>query len=306
MTRDEMNEKSTIKITADDLGSRKVDTRLKEQAAMARNRATARLHGSSLSKADDAPARGLSRWGLRLSYNSAVYMSLFGLLGGLVAWGMLTLVHRLEPTAGQPQMVNELLGAIRQINDEVASGKTAADDGQAVIAQIHRAGNRNPYYRVSADASLGEAEKEIRLRQISAEDARKRLIAKVLAFGVCGIVIAMFLAVAEPATARNLVGVVTHGSAGAAAGLAGGVTIAFFMDHIFLALGGSHDAGGLSAALTGNGRQVAARAVTWGVLGLFLSVGPGLVMRNTKKLAIGAAGGLMGGLLGGVLFDLVA
>ena len=42
--------------------------------------------------------------------------------------------------------------------------------------------------------------------------------------------------------------------------------------------------------------------IEWGVLGLFLAAGPGLLMRNTRKLAIGLAGGLLGGAVGGLLF----
>jgi hypothetical protein len=50
--------------------------------------------------------------------------------------------------------------------------------------------------------------------------------------------------------------------------------------------------------------EVFAHCVSWGVLGLFLTIGPGLVMRNAKKLIIGLFGGLVGGLAGGALFDL--
>jgi len=52
--------------------------------------------------------------------------------------------------------------------------------------------------------------------------------------------------------------------------------------------------------------QVLARSIGWGVLGLFLAVAPGIVMRSPKKFAIGLVGGLAGGLIGGALFDLVA
>ena len=39
------------------------------------------------------------------------------------------------------------------------------------------------------------------------------------------------------------------------------------------------------------------------MLGLFVTVGPGLVMRNGKKFAIGLLGGLVGGLAGGAAYD---
>ncbi len=39
------------------------------------------------------------------------------------------------------------------------------------------------------------------------------------------------------------------------------------------------------------------------MLGLFLSAGAGIVMRNRKKFLIGVAGGLVGGMVGGALFE---
>ena len=44
------------------------------------------------------------------------------------------------------------------------------------------------------------------------------------------------------------------------------------------------------------GRLYLARAAQWGVLGLFLSLGPGVLLRNLKKLSIGLIGGLIGGI----------
>src|SRR5215208_2865615 len=72
-----------ITVSWDDLQSRKVDTRLKEQEALARNRAYAQMDADAVTPQPSAKAgRG------NLFYNSVVYMSLFGLLGGLLAWGL--------------------------------------------------------------------------------------------------------------------------------------------------------------------------------------------------------------------------
>src|SRR5579862_683720 len=69
-----------ITITWDDLQSRRVDARLSEQSAMARNRAYAKLD------ADAVPdTTGPSK--KHLFYNSIVYMAAFGILGGLLAFG---------------------------------------------------------------------------------------------------------------------------------------------------------------------------------------------------------------------------
>jgi hypothetical protein len=50
-------------------------------------------------------------------------------------------------------------------------------------------------------------------------------------------------------------------------------------------------------------REWAARIAVWGIMGVFLTVAPGIVMRNGKKLVIGLIGGLLGGVVGGLLFD---
>jgi hypothetical protein len=100
---------------------------------------------------------------------------------------------------------------------------------------------------------------------------------------------------------RNLSGSLINGIAGAALGLIGGVIVSFFVEELYNALlVNGADSSGVSY------QQVLARSVTWGVLGLFLMVGPGIVMRNAKKLLIGMIGGLLGGLVGGALFDPVA
>src|SRR5690349_13710460 len=72
-----------ITVSWDDLTSRKVDTRLKEQEALARNRAYAQLDADSVTPQPSAKASRGS-----IFYNSVVYMALFGLVGGLLAWGL--------------------------------------------------------------------------------------------------------------------------------------------------------------------------------------------------------------------------
>ena len=63
-----------------------------------------------------------------------------------------------------------------------------------------------------------------------------------------------------------------------------------------------HALGGSDGSIT-TGKQIFARIVQWAVVGLFLSVAPGVVMRNFKKLLIGLAGGVLGGIVGGALYD---
>jgi hypothetical protein len=51
---------------------------------------------------------------------------------------------------------------------------------------------------------------------------------------------------------------------------------------------------------------LAARAATWVILGLFLALGPALVLRSFKRLGIGLLGGAVGGLIGGLLYQPIA
>src|SRR5277367_6393154 len=69
-----------ITVTWDELKSRKVETRLSEQTAMARNRAYAQLDADAVPETT-GPSRA------HLIYNSIIYMAAFGILGGLLAWG---------------------------------------------------------------------------------------------------------------------------------------------------------------------------------------------------------------------------
>src|SRR5438067_216498 len=134
------------------------------------------------------------------------------------------------------------------------------------------------------------------MTQLDARDRAKQLIADVLVYGLCGILIAVCLAVAEPVIQRNLAGAIVNGSVGAILGLIGGVVVALFVGRL-------NQAVGLGGAAGTSSHAALAQTVSWGVLGLFLSAAAGVVMRNGKKLLIGMAGGLAGGALGGVLFE---
>lgn len=279
-----------ITVSWDDLSSRKVDTRLKEQEALARNRAYAQLDADAVTPQPSARAgRG------NFLYNSAVYMSLFGLLGGLLAWGLGQII--VYKPAEQAKAI-ELMNSIEKVKRARENGRALSErDVSLAISEIKRAGRNNRYFAIEVDPMLDAEEKSHRVEQLTRQDTTKAFIANVLSYGACGLMIALCLGIAEPATDRNLAGVVINGSVAAAMGLLGGVVVSLFVDKLFAALGGS------ATADTPDARQVIARAVTWGVMGLFLTIGTGLVMRSPKKFLIGLAGGLVGGLIGGAIYD---
>jgi hypothetical protein len=280
-----------IQIQWNDLKSRKVDQRLREQEALERNRRQA--DGQLLSTEIAQPARRSSLW-----YNAVFTMAVFGLLGGLLAWGAGEAL-RLRP---DPKL--EARAHMREIGfftQRVAEGKMSAAEADSTISVLRESYAGNPYFAIYSNTSLSDAEKDAELGALDQREAWKTFIANVLGFGLSGMLIALCLSIAEPVVDHNLQGALVNGTVGATLGVIGGVVVSLFVDRLYVALGGTggteDDAGY---------RQMMARAITWGVLGLFLTLAPGLVMRNAKKFFIGMAGGLLGGLVGGALFNPVA
>ena len=295
-----MPPETTDKLSIDytDLQTRKVENRLREQEALARNR---RQADQQTLAADIEPAgRGGGIW-----YNSVVFMAVFGLVGGLLAWGGGELFRfRTDPKTEAAAWMQD----ISRTNDLVTGGRLSAADAAAVVDGLKQEAEGNPYFAVYVDTSLSDADKDAKLTEVDRREAVKTFIANVLSFGTCGMLIAACLAVAEPIVDRNRIGAIVNGTVGASIGLLGGVIVSLFVERLYnLLLGQPLLHGSLS---TGRAdlpyQQILARSLTWGVLGLFLMIGPGVVMRNGKKLAIGLVGGAVGGLIGGALFDPVA
>lgn len=117
----------------------------------------------------------------------------------------------------------------------------------------------------------------------------------VIWFIIMGTLVSLGLSIAEGVVSRNINSVLINGSLGAVLGALGGFVVSLFINELYNALQGETKGFCL--------QQVFARAVGWGILGLFLSIAPGIVMRSWKKFLLGLAGGLIGGLLGGCLFD---
>src|SRR5205823_4229889 len=138
------------------------------------------------------------------------------------------------------------------------------------------------------DPRLSPAQKNARYEQLERRDDLKKLIVNKLYYAACGMMLAVALAVAEPLTTRNYQEAVMNSAVGAVLGLLGGIIFSFVADWLVTALAG----GGGEAGL---GRHMAARSVSFGVLGLFLTVAPGLIMKNPRKLLAGLIGGLIGG-----------
>jgi hypothetical protein len=277
-----------IVISWQDLRTRAVEQRIGQMQAVRRNFEYASITNAKT----EAPAR---RFG-SLWYNSLVYMTVFGLLGGLGAWGCGMLLH-FQPSARLAAA--ELMQGVQEVRQAANAGKISPEEKVAMLDQLARDGRHNDYFMIYLDQRLSDTQKEQRTKLIAARDAWKEFISDVLVFGVSGMLIAGALSIAEPAVERNWPSCIINGSVGATLGIVGGIIVALFAERLYHLLGGSD--GSINSA-----RQILARVVQWSVVGLFLTLAPGVIMRNLKKLLIGAAGGIIGGALGGLLFDPVA
>jgi len=174
-----------ITVSWDDLNTRKVETRLKEQAALARNRAYAKLEADQVTPQPSASAS--SRAGT-VFYNAAVYMTVFGLLGGLLAW-VVAQVVTFKPSPKEEAI--RLLKEIDQVRTIRERGRDMSDaEIGATIAQLKLIGRRNPYFAIAVDPNLSEEERSRRELQLSNDQRMRVFVSNVLAYGACGLLIA--------------------------------------------------------------------------------------------------------------------
>jgi hypothetical protein len=283
-----------ITITHDELYSPAVDARLKQQEARARAGLHYRVHGEGLALPEPAK-RGWSR----LWYNPVLATALFGLLGGLLAWGPGEVIMR---TALDSQLRRDFAEMRKVMKEEEAlfqrlgRGELNQLQFQEAQEKLYREHARNPIIAILTNKALKEHEQEMLVKELVEKEKPRMLLGEVLYLSVLGVCLACLLAVADSVLGRNWRAAVINGSVGILLGMIGGVLVSLFIDRLYHFLGGGDPDGPFAA-------QMRARTLCWGVLGLFLAVAPGVVLRNRKRLLIGLAGGLIGGLLGGLLFD---
>jgi len=282
------NEKLTV--TWDDLQTEKVEEKIKRQEGLA--------IVQQQYKSAPAPEALLRHKKTSWLYNAAFYMSFFGLIGGLLGWGCGELLH-FGPNL--KMQARELIGQEEEIMTVFHRGDLTREESDATLEQVRHVGRNNPYFVVYNDPSLNDRQKEEETERIERQDQWKQFVANVLFYGACGMMISLCLGAAESIVERNTQAAIINASVGAMLGLFGGLLVSLFVDRIYQFALGSAMSGETSLS-----RQMLARAASWGVLGLFLSLAPGIVLRNLRRLAIGAAGGLIGGVIGGILFEPVA
>jgi hypothetical protein len=283
-----------IKISTDEVYSSGVDNKLKSQDAIARAQ---QHYQQQISAAQQVSAIKATVPGkTSIWYNAIFYMALFGLIGGIIAWGTAELVHDEDTQRRQFGLFLQIEGRIigQHQNGEISGAKAmeSLDKLKAAFAD-------NPYVVIYSDPNIDEKQTREAIDQLREKDKAKSMLRGMVWLGLIGIFIAVSISAAEHVVSRNWRAVGINSCIALFLGVLGAVIVSLFINELYNALlGDSVD--------RGMGRQMLARSIAWGVLGMFLAIAPGIVIRNWKRFFIGLVGGLAGGLLGGLLFDPIA
>ncbi len=279
--------KEPLKISWDELTTDKVEAKLQRIDAV--NRAKEQFDKPT------APARVTSKPSkFAFLYNTLVYMALFGAVGGAVGWGFGEIMN-FRPDDRIKSV--DRIATYKQILEQKNNGQIPATVADAMLRGIINSSRNNERVMTEVDSRLTPDQKVARLQEIDERDQWKDFIATMLFFGISGMMISIFLSSAESVVSRNARGAILNASVGAAVGLIGGLVIAVFFNKLYAVLtkafGGTVDQDSI----------ILVHSIAWAVLGLFISIAPGLILRNFKRLVVGAAGGLIGGLIGGAMYD---
>jgi hypothetical protein len=287
MNSQEKTESRPISINWDDLNTRKVEQRLREQQAMTRNRAYARMD------AEQVPAKpAKSRKLLNSTY---VVLGMMGLIGGLLAWGC-GFLDDIQPPELQAVQMEQ---SIAKIDYDRTIGTISEADAAASVDLIRAEGQANPYFVGLDDPNLSNKQRADRATDLQRRSQAKHRIMHSVGLGLAGLFLALCLGIAEPISDGNLPRLVRNAGIGAVLGLIGGLGVSLFVDQIFRRISGNTPADPQQYTP----KDVLAWACAWGVLGLFLTAGPGVLMGSFKKIVIGMVGGLIGGAIGGALYN---
>jgi FHA domain-containing protein len=275
-----------IRISWEDVHSPRVDTELKRAESVGRAQEHVQIQGERFREPEPTRSPG------SVLRSSVVLMLLFGAVGGLLGWAGGEFVFLAMPSEFQD--FQRFLMREADISQALQAGRITDAQAQERFQRLDAEARSNPYVAVGLDPALSDAMKRDRTEQMIKVDLMKEWIRNAAFYCMVGIILAVALAVAEPAGAGNLHGVAVNSAVGAGLGLVGAVIVCLFIDSLYRALGGGQ---------TSSVQQIVARMIAWALLGLFVAVAPGIVLGNLKKFAIGLAGGLAGGLVGGLFFD---
>ena len=272
-----------IIISLEDVNSEQVDAEVKRQEIAIRMAAHQATVQSTTSDAKRMNPSGLFR-------RSIVYMAVFGLAASLIGWG-LGEIAQYKSDNNPLSFFMQIRAAYIKLNPQATTWQFKSKCKE--LRNENPKFANNPYFcEVYLDAA------EWKRAQIRQKDVSAIKVWNQLWYVLIAMVVSLGLAIAEPVVSQNRRAVIVNGVLGVALGCLGGYIVSLFVDVIYRFLGGGQDDSGFV-------QQMFARGVGWSILGLFVAIAPGLVMRSWKKFGLGLAGGAIGGLLGGILFDLI-
>ena len=274
-----------ISVSLDEVNDPKVDAEIRRQeiaGRMAQHQETVKQnsqgHGE-MPKADGGFFR-----------KTIVYMAIFGLAFSIIGWilGEIPLwVSNSNPVIVARNLILYVVKNEPNISDRELIN---------ILAEIKENTPKLKYNDYLPDKLLRMSDNE-REKLINGAQSECAIYDKFW-FIIIGLFVSMGLAMAESCVSKNKSLAVKNALVGALLGALGGLIISFFINRIYNGLGGGKEE---STIL----QQVFARAVGWGLLGAFMAVAPGIVMKSSKKFTLGLIGGSIGGVIGGVLFDLI-
>ena len=272
-----------ISVSLDEVNDPKVDAEIQRQdiaTRIAQHQETVRQNSPSYGVMLNAHGGFFRR--------SIVYMAIFGLVFSLLGWllGEIPQYHsENHPVIAAWEVIQFIIKKEPNISD------------RNLITLLTEMKEKSPKLKNNEylpdkliNMSKNEFEKTI-------QDAANELaIYEKLWFIILSSFVSMGLAIAEPFVSKNKSLVFKNALIGSGLGALGGLIISLFINRIYQALGG----GQAESTIL---QQIFARAVGWGLLGAFIAIAPGIVMKSGKKFALGLIGGLIGGIIGGILFD---
>ena len=277
-----------LTISWDDLSAPAVERTLKERDAVSRTKE--HFETATVPAAARGGEAGWRRWWTWAPF----HLTLFGLLGGALGWGLGLPLHlRADPRVEARQLIAEF--------DDIAAAQAAerVTPAEADVArrELDRAGAGNSYYRAHAAPGLSDAERQTLTLEAGVADRRRDLFRDAVFYAIAGACVAALLAAAGPTVDGDRRSALVNGVVGATLGAVGGLAVGFVVGRLYaVAVGGEDSAYSLA-------RQSAARAASFAVLGLFLAAAPGVVMGSIKRMLVGMLGGAIAGAVAGLAFD---
>ena len=217
-----------------------------------------------------------------------VYMAVFGIISSVIAWGLGECVIKASDSHPWPVAQSVIAYIFKEYPN-------ASKDQFNRLLETARKNlknqENNPYLQESFWTQPQDA-LDKKIEEAKSEVQNLMALYSILAAMIIGI----GLSVAEAMVSKNVSMTLKNAILGAVLGAIGGWLVSLFIGQLYNAMGGGQDTG-----LTF--QQMIARGIAWGILGLFIAISPGIIMKSWKKLLLGLIGGLVGGVIGGLLFD---